>query len=58
MRRKKLFAILRAAIYGAVIFDAMLIADDVAYKSFGKSNGLLSDLVVTLAYLQGLRFIW
>jgi hypothetical protein len=49
--KRRLLAIVRAAIYGAAIFDAMIVSDHLAYGAFKGSDNLGLDLAVFCAWV-------
>jgi len=54
---KKLFATAKAAVYGVIFFDGMLVLDNFAYQIWGKGSGLLTDIVTSLGWLLALPAI-
>jgi hypothetical protein len=49
--RKRLFAILRAAIYGAALFDGMIVLTNFAYLHWGRGHGGFADFIGGLSWL-------
>jgi len=49
--KKKLLAVLRAAVYGAALFDAIIILDNFAYRTLKGSDSLVLDLAVFSSYI-------
>lgn len=46
--KRGLLGILRAAIYGALLFDGFILVNNLAYKVWGDGSGLLADVNTSL----------
>src|SRR3954453_472728 len=49
---KKLFAAARAALYGAILFDGLIVLSDYGYRTWARTHhGFLSDLINSVGWL-------